>query len=163
MRRAHPLVQERGAQLRQRLDESDLRTADVGSCMFNPQACALALEEAVVRAAPWIFRILPAVEEGAAAAAVGSEAIMLTPLFIPGDSAQPWQAKDVDLDALADKRAGDLISGSLKGSKSYAGELADKTVGALRELAKGDGAIAGKAGKMLKLIKEGARLRAKNK
>ena len=73
------------------------------------------------------------------------------------------QAKDVDLDALADKKAGDLISGSLKKSPSYAGELADKTVGALREMVKGGGPQGNKAGKMLKLIKNGARLRAKNK
>ncbi len=65
--------------------------------MYNPQACAQALEDAIVRAVPWILRILPAVEEGAAAAAVGSEAIVLTPLFISGDSAQPlWAQRYTD-------------------------------------------------------------------
>jgi hypothetical protein len=59
--------------------------------VYNPQACAQALEDAIVRAVPWILRILPAVEEGAATAALGSEAIMLTPVIIPGDSGPVWR------------------------------------------------------------------------
>jgi RHS repeat-associated protein len=81
-----PAVQERPANLSLFAPERGaLAEGPGGACMYNPQACALALEQAIVRAAPWILRILPAVE-GAGAAAVGSEAIILAPLFIPGDS-----------------------------------------------------------------------------
>lgn len=77
---ADPHVQARIDALRLLLNRwPDQRTADVGVCVFNPQACAVALEQALVRAAPWLLRLLPA-------AAAGSEMIVLAPLFIPGDS-----------------------------------------------------------------------------
>lgn len=91
--------------------------------MYNPQACAQALEDAIVRAVPWILRILPAVEEGAAAAAVGSEAIVLTPLFIPGDSAQPWRAADkIPNEGLSGKEAAKDVPSWAKGNRPRVGE-----------------------------------------
>ena len=59
------------------------------------------------------------------------------------------------------KTANDLIPGSLKGSRSWAGEFANMTRGQLEKLAKGAGKPAQKAKKMLKLIKEADRLRVK--
>jgi hypothetical protein len=69
----------------------------------------------------------------------------------------------VDLDALRDRPAQELISGSLKKSPSYAAELAEQTVGELLELQKAGGLAGVKAGKMLKLIKDAERLRGKVK
>jgi len=72
-------------------------------------------EEAVVRAAPWILRILPAVESGAGAAAVGSEAIMLAPVFIPGDSAQPlWAQRYTDKAGKIAKEIGKKLGRRIK-------------------------------------------------
>ena len=69
----------------------------------------------------------------------------------------------VDLDALHNRPAQELISGSLKKSPSYATELAERTVGELLELQKAGGPEGVKAGKMLKLIKDAERLRGKVK
>jgi hypothetical protein len=69
----------------------------------------------------------------------------------------------VDLDAVRDRPAQELISGSLKKSPSYATELAERTVGELLELQQAGGPVGVKAGKMLKLIKDAERLRAKVK
>ena len=69
----------------------------------------------------------------------------------------------VDLDAVRDWPAQELISGSLKKSPSYATELAERTVEELLELQQAGGPLGVKAGKMLKLIKDAERLRAKVK
>jgi uncharacterized protein DUF4157 len=69
----------------------------------------------------------------------------------------------VDLDALRNRPAQELISGSLKRSASYAAELAEATVGELLELQQAGGPSGVKAGKMLKLIKDAERLRGKVK
>jgi hypothetical protein len=69
----------------------------------------------------------------------------------------------VDLEAVRHRPAQELISGSLKRSPSYATELAERTVGELLELQQAGGPLGVKAGKMLKLIKDAERLRAKVK
>ena len=56
---------------------------------------------------------------------------------------------------------GDLISGKLKRSASYASELAGKSMVELEKLAKGHGELAKKASQMLKLVKESKRLMEK--
>jgi hypothetical protein len=62
----------------------------------------------------------------------------------------------------ADTRpANERISGSLKKSKSYASELGHLNEAELTKISKQKGAEAQKAKKMLKLIKEGDRLREK--
>ena len=58
-------------------------------------------------------------------------------------------------------RAGDLIRGGLKKSKSYASELADKSYAEICQLAKGSGDLANKASKMKKLIEQADRLAGK--
>jgi hypothetical protein len=89
-------------------------------------------------------------------AAIGA-ALVAIPLYMAVDSINRNNM------ARAEPTAGDLISGALKKSKSYASELADKTVAELEELARKGGEIAQKAKKMLKLIKEGKRLGEKSK
>jgi hypothetical protein len=87
-----------------------------------------------------------------------------------GDNPEPehsgkatGKGSKVDLDAVRDRPAQELISGSLKRSPSYATELAGRTVGELLELQQAGGPLGGKVGKMLKLIKDAERLRAKVK
>jgi hypothetical protein len=58
-------------------------------------------------------------------------------------------------------RAGDLIRGGLKKSKSYASELADKSYAEICQIAKGSGELAEKASKMKKLIEQADRLAGK--
>jgi hypothetical protein len=60
-----------------------------------------------------------------------------------------------------EKPARDLISGSLKRSPSYHSELEDFTKQELEKMARGKGNLARNAKQMLKLIKEGERLRNK--
>jgi len=69
----------------------------------------------------------------------------------------------VDLDAIRDRPAQELISGSLKRSPSYSSELEGHTVAQLLELQQAGGPVGVKAGKMLKLIKDAERLREKVK
>jgi len=57
--------------------------------------------------------------------------------------------------------ADDQISGSLKRSPSYHSELGSKTKSELEKLAKQGGEVGKRAKQMLKLIKEGTRLRGK--
>ncbi|MDR1479901.1 MAG: hypothetical protein LBJ00_13285, partial [Planctomycetaceae bacterium] len=64
----------------------------------------------------------------------------------------------VAIGGVSGKVAGNLISGTLKKSDSYASELANKTFAELQKTASGKGPMAIKSKKMLKLIKESKRL-----
>jgi len=55
------------------------------ACAYNPQACILAAEAAVVRAVPWLFELSEALVGGAEVAAA-PEMIILAPAVVPGDS-----------------------------------------------------------------------------
>ena len=73
------------------------------------------------------------------------------------------QAKK-NLDNINDKKIGDLITGKKKKSKSFSGDLANKTVGELKDLTKSkDKMTKKKAQQMLKLADPSGRLGEKTK
>ena len=87
--------------------------------MYNPQACEDALEQAIVRAVPWIVK-LGEVFDGTEAVVTLPETIIVAPIIVPGDSGAVWRIDPT-------RPARDVLPGSLH--REYPGEHLDKSLG----------------------------------